>query len=122
MAHMWTTKAGEKMRIRDMRDSHLVNAINLLRRTAGKRLHHERTLFLFLPPPSADGALQAFEREEAILLDMTPGDLLADFDPYLWLLSELARRTRLNKFNIESSTDEFTVEIHGTAFIIVEVE
>lgn len=30
----WTTKSGQKMRICDMEDSHLINSLNLLRRSA----------------------------------------------------------------------------------------
>ena len=37
----WTTKSGDKIRICDMTDSHLLNTIKLLLRIAGKNLREE---------------------------------------------------------------------------------
>jgi len=39
--NLWTTKSGERVRICDMEDDHLVNCVNMLRRYGQAILHYE---------------------------------------------------------------------------------
>ncbi len=81
MAHtkQWTTRAGEKVRVCDMSDGHLLNTLRLLERAElvdGLR-------FVMLPRPNGQHAQDAFDNECATVGDRSPGDVWPIYDDML---------------------------------------
>lgn len=58
----WTTKEGKKIEVRDMDDSHLVNAYRMLKRQ-GCIDPSVLKFYLRCPPPNGDMAEMTFEQE-----------------------------------------------------------
>lgn len=59
---IWTTKSGEKLRIVDMTDSHLVNTIRMLER---KCVNHDTMIY-----PSFGGEMAQYYAEQEFFEDM----------------------------------------------------
>ena len=60
---IWTTKDGRKLRVCDIADDHLVNAINLVRRTAAQECARVSFSMVMGPTPNGEWARDCFERE-----------------------------------------------------------
>jgi hypothetical protein len=91
----WTMSGGEKIRICDMADSHLLNAERLCRREAAKMRDN-------LPYPMFQGEMAQFyaERDYERFQDMTDEEVAyQEIGVYEDLLKEIARRglTRLER-------------------------
>jgi hypothetical protein len=72
----WKTRDGKSIRIRDMEDSHLANAIRFLARA------HERYIQDALAMPSFNGEMAQMyaEQEQRAALSSTPNDLFPLYD------------------------------------------
>lgn len=62
MSKEWKTKNGRKIRVCDMETSHIENSLSMLKRE-GCIDPETLSFYLSCRPPTADGALMAFERE-----------------------------------------------------------
>ena len=60
---LWTTKDGRKLRICDMEDSHLVNTIQLLQRTAEAERIRNSVFYATCIGPTGDMAQVLFDQE-----------------------------------------------------------
>ena len=56
---MWTMKSGEKIRIKDMSDSHLINTIRIL-----KRVHADDTANLFAFASTLSGDMATYYADQ----------------------------------------------------------
>jgi hypothetical protein len=90
---VWTTKQGEKIRICDMKDSHLINTIKLLRRNAATRIHQElQAAYSCLAGLRGEMAQFYCERDIDRLEEMDPDVLLRNYEIYEKLTKEAERR------------------------------
>lgn len=60
---LWTTKEGDRIRLCDLEDSHLLNILNMLRRRASYISDFRTRSFLSLPEPSSDHAQDCYDME-----------------------------------------------------------
>jgi len=65
----WVTKDGQRLRIREIEDSHLVNILRLLRRNCEKRRKLAETQMFCGPGPRGDAACDAFDAELDQIMD-----------------------------------------------------
>lgn len=91
--YQWVMKDGNKIRIRDMTDNHLVNTIKfLLRRTSALILRNQRA-FLGGGYPQGEAAQDAYDREERYWNEITSHELLVESCvPFPFMLKEAERR------------------------------
>jgi len=92
---VWTTKSGQTMRFRDMEDSHLLNAIRMLRRNYQRQMLHEALVCdNAYPDGEPDGAAMAAQSEANYAFE--EADEQQDIEQHLpifgGLLKELERR------------------------------
>ena len=90
---IWTTKTGHRLRICDMDDSHLLNSIRLLRRTA--KLHMEREIAAaYAVGSTLNGEMAQFYCDLDInRMENTSVDEFLDATPaYARLVAEAERR------------------------------
>lgn len=60
---LWTTKSGDRIRICDMSDSHVMNTIRLLQRKAAACKAADDAWYATCVPPNGEGASDAFDHE-----------------------------------------------------------
>ena len=91
---IWETRDGQRIRVRDMDDSHLVNTVRYLRRRFEKLAEFEALRMMLGPRPRGDIAQMAFDQEIDHLLDPWTVDQLLEDRVVTWpaLLAELERR------------------------------
>jgi hypothetical protein len=85
---MWKTKDGKSIRIRDMEDSHLVNAIRFLAR-AHERYVRDACAIDVAAIFNGEMARMCAEQEQQAALESTPEDLFPIYDD---LVLEHAKR------------------------------
>ena len=90
MNKVWKTKDGKKIEIKDMKDSHLLNAINLFTRMAEAKKSETLSFYLNCTPPTAEYASYAFEQELDAAIDAEAEDYLPEI--YFDLVKEKERR------------------------------
>jgi hypothetical protein len=73
---VWTTKAGEMVRVCDMADSHLLNTIRFLERAELA----DGLALACLPGPTADHAQDAHDEAIRELAERSPGDVWPIYD------------------------------------------
>lgn len=100
----WKTKDGRKLRICDMENDHLLNAMKFLVRAAELTRKKLVVSFLTAPYPTSDGAEMAYDREMDALADATWEDFT---DPIFETMILEGLRRELHK-EVE--------EITGTTF------
>jgi len=86
----WTTGAGEKVRICDMGDRHLVNTMKLLTRVAERERHEECEGMMSCPEPTADIASMMFQQAFQESLEATWWDFIPDI--FYSMLEDYRRR------------------------------
>ena len=67
----WVTKDGQRIRIHEIEDSHLINILRFLRKSCEKRRRFAEAYMLSGPGPRGDAACDAFDAE---LNQITEGD------------------------------------------------
>lgn len=87
---MWKTKDGSNIRICDMGDRHLLNAMRMLAQQAEIKRAVSVHRFLQCPQPSGDMAQDCYQREFDELLDAEWLDFVPDI--YRSLVAEADRR------------------------------
>lgn len=80
MAHtkLWTTKAGQKIRVCDMTTEHLLHTVRMMERNTEYALR--RKVMSFGPPPNGEHAQDAYNEEIADMAEWTTGDLWPIYD------------------------------------------
>jgi len=68
---VWVTRMGERVRVSEMGDNHLVNTILFLQRHATKNLAALTACYVMGPAPRGEMAQDAFDREFDAVLDYT---------------------------------------------------
>jgi len=87
--NLWTTKFGERVRICDMEDNHLVNCVNMLRRFGQACLEHEIHALLSIRV-RGDFAEDAIERE---IDDIAECEWHEFVPPIFWkMINDIIRR------------------------------
>ena len=75
----WKMKNGQKIRIKDMEDSHLINTINLLIRLGENERRRTNLFYLTCPTPTGDMACDCFDAEfEGVMESTYRDDLFAE--------------------------------------------
>jgi signal recognition particle subunit SEC65 len=92
----WTTKDGTKVRLCDMSDSHLHNAINIVEKAAELKRRDNLLFYLGCPEPTGDMAQLAFDREVDNAIDATMEDFLPEIHNKL-ILEKERRGEKMNK-------------------------
>ena len=103
---LWKTREGVEIRIEDMTDSHLANAIAMIERATPARARHlVATVYMRGPGPSGDMAQMAFDEEVQMLLspDVHPSCVSASYEH---LVAEQKRR------GIDAPSFEERIRIH----------
>jgi hypothetical protein len=75
---LWKTKEGQRLRICDMKDSHLLNSIILLYRFTLAKMYETKKFYMGTPGPTADMAMMAFEQEFDHVMESTWEDYVPD--------------------------------------------
>ena len=88
---MWKTRDGHKLRICDMKDSHLLNSIILLYRFTLAKMRETKKFYMSTPGPTADMAQMAFENEFDMVMESTWEDYV--LDKFNNLIKEANRRS-----------------------------
>jgi type VI protein secretion system component VasK len=90
---MWKQKNGVKIRIKDMENSHIINAMNILKRVAQAKRNRDESEYLSGGYPQGEMAQDAFESEfDNFLENVTYTDYL----PAIYNdLEDEARRRKL---------------------------
>ncbi len=65
----WTQRSGEKIRICDMGDDHLINTLNLLKRNAVRKQQETENFYVSCSMPQGEMAMDAFDSEFDQVLD-----------------------------------------------------
>lgn len=98
---VWTTKDGQKVKVRDMTDSHLTNTLKFLARRAQCRCSKHVTDLVNCPPPQGEYAQVAYESELDDIFSATFDDFVPDI--YWAMVDEYANRgldmEALHKYN-----------------------
>jgi len=102
---LWKTKDGNILRICDMEDSHLLNAIRLLQRRAEARRIRNSVFYATCTGPTAEGAMMAFDQE----CDQAWSATLEDYLPSIYdnLTDEAERR----KLEIPVLSERLDIEV-----------
>jgi len=88
---LWTTKTGRKIRICDMSDSHLLNAVKMLRRYAKSAYENAITNgYYLLGSLQGEAAIDHLEDQLMSLEEESPDEFLPDI--YWNMLDECERR------------------------------
>jgi len=76
---LWRTKDGREVKAKDMSFSHLTNSLAMLKR---KGFIDPKTYECYIncPPPTAEGALDAFEQELDIVLNSPVSPFIGIFE------------------------------------------
>lgn len=91
----WTMRDGRKIRVCDMDDKHLCNAIRLIRRVSAKRAYALAATALLYARDAPDGAAMAAEDAADQLLAMDSMDAAEEFDEsglYAAMMDDAERR------------------------------
>ena len=90
---IWVTKDGRKIKIADMDNNHLVNSINMLKRSAHMmRLNHEALGYSMLGFVNGEMAQYAIESELFHESQMNNEEWLESYTSYGEMIKEVIRR------------------------------
>lgn len=90
---IWVTKDGRLVKISDMADDHLVNAVALLRRAVSKmRFDYDFSAYSMLNICNGEMAQDALESELSLDAQMSNEEWLERHTSYEELMEEVARR------------------------------
>jgi len=93
MVETWTTRDGQVIPIRDMTDSHLLNAIRFVRRNAGElRMREAYALDYAAETMGGDMAQDSLHAAAAQTYDQHDEDWLEEHEDYQALRREVSRR------------------------------
>lgn len=91
--YQWKTKEGETINIKDLEDSHLINIINLMKKTAEKVRIAELDAAYSCGEPSGEMASMCFESGINQLHESTTIEILENFVPKSrYILNEARKR------------------------------
>ena len=86
----WTMKNGNKIRICDMENSHLINIIKMLKRCAERKKQKIESFYIYCVPPNGEMAQDAFDSEFNSVMESTWDDYVPNI--YDNLYNEAERR------------------------------
>lgn len=94
----WKCKDGTIIRICDMKDSHLINCIEFIKRFAQNKMNIQHQVFLTLPEPSGEMAMDCYNSA----IEQMAEEIWEDFAPPIFdkLLKEAKRRKLTHKLKI----------------------
>lgn len=108
----WTTKEGKKIAIKNLRDPHLLNILNMLMRVACTRKISTELVYI-RPPfggPQGDMARDCFEREFDYVLNLSIGDYLPPIWDYLEA-EAIKRHLKIPKFPSDLALSAYTLKL-----------
>lgn len=105
--NVWITKDNRKIAIKDMSNSHLLNAIALLQRNAERKRVSTSLFYTLCVEPSGDAAMDCFMQEQNNAWNSEWADYVPEI--YWNMLEESSRRGLELKDNVDLSNAELSI-------------